>query len=420
MYVSDVEIRDLKCFKTAYLRFVHPGSNAPTWHKNVTLLLGANGTGKTTVLQAVALAALNVLISGQNGFKPCETIRRDRRRRNEAAIDLNLRLHGIEAGRDDEDLTGQSVQRRITIIRDGDHETLVPSEGANNRTSLLERSPSFFVVGYGSQRTLISARQNDLDTVRGARSVRYHRIAGLFEDNIQLVSMSSWLLPSKLGKSRYREVVGLINRLLPSDVRFRGGKRRGELLFAYRGVEVLASGLSDGYRAYLGWITDLLYHLSVVCASGRRLTDLTGVVLVDEVDLHLHPAWQRLIISRLSAELPNLQFILTTHSPIVAGSVSSRNIYIMEVEPDGTATARQLTEVIHGRNADQILLSRYFQLPTTRAPGFMDELRQLSARARDGDVRAAMMMMEKLTTGSEPDVEATRAPGRNARASGRR
>ena len=72
-----------------------------------------------------------------------------------------------------------------------------------------------------------------------------------------------------------------------------------------------------GYRAYIGWIADLLYHICMGAPSGRKLIDNRGIVLVDEIDLHLHPRWQVSLIPKLKQVFPKLQFVATTHSPMV-------------------------------------------------------------------------------------------------------
>lgn len=199
----------------------------------------------------------------------------------------------------------------------------------------------------------------------------------------------------------FEEISQLFSDLLPVDSRFLGEMENGEYVFTHRGIPVPLGALSDGYRAYIAWISDLLYNISLVTPKESRLRDARGVVLVDEVDLHLHPEWQREVVPTVARALPNLQFVLTTHSPIVAGTLNAKNIFVLEMDGAGASTIRQLTEPIHGLNADQILVSSYFGLNTTRAPGAEDELRQLSRRAMSGDSGAALEFLKKLTTGTE-------------------
>jgi hypothetical protein len=114
---------------------------------------------------------------------------------------------------------------------------------------------------------------------------------------------------------------GILDRARPRDdgaARGRGpsaGERRarstnselerGEYLFQIRKIKVPFSALSDGYKAFIGWVGDLLYHVSVGCPAGKKLVDNCGVVLVDEIDLHIHPEWQPTIIPTLARSLPN-------------------------------------------------------------------------------------------------------------------
>ena len=74
----------------------------------------------------------------------------------------------------------------------------------------------------------------------------------------------------------------------------------GEPLFRLFGSDVPFQALSDDYRAYIGWIADLVYHLHLGTPRGTPLVSSRGIVLVDEVDLHLHPEWQRVVVPRLA------------------------------------------------------------------------------------------------------------------------
>ena len=136
------------------------------------------------------------------------------------------------------------------------------------------------------------------------------------------------------------------------------------------------------------------------CPSGTKLVDNRGIVLVDEIDLHLHPEWQRTVIPGLSEILPNLQFVVTSHSPIVAGTLESRNIYVMEDDPTGTVEAKKYDERIHGLTAEQILESSYFGLTSTRDSNAIKELVSLSKRVRQRDPDAALALLKQLSADS--------------------
>jgi hypothetical protein len=245
-------------------------------------------------------------------------------------------------------------------------------------------------------------------------------VAGLFEEQVTLIPLETWLPAMFSGpqrnRGRYTQIQHLINDLLPAECRFTAKMEQSSYVFEMRGSEVPFAALSDGYRAYIGWITDLLYHIMMGTASGSKLRDSRGIVLVDEIDLHLHPEWQRTVVPTLAKALPNLQFVITSHSPIVAGTLQSDNIFVTVPDQQGASVIQQAEERIHGLSAEQILLSPYFGLRTTRAPEMVDHLEALAMQAWSGDASDAEAYLRQLVSGLEDDAEiATRPPKRASR-----
>ena len=179
-----------------------------------------------------------------------------------------------------------------------------------------------------------------------------------------------------------------------------------EYLFELNGARIPFGALSDGYRAYLGWISDLLNHLCIACPIGSRLTDCEGVVMVDEIDLHIHPEWQRSIVPQVAKTLTKLQFIFTTHSPLVVGTLERMNIWVVERKRGKPVIARPEQEVF-GLSADQILRSDLFGLASTRDKGFARQLEALADEATLGDSKAALTLMRKAARGEGAVVDAS-------------
>lgn len=88
--------------------------------------------------------------------------------------------------------------------------------------------------------------------------------------------------------------------------------------------------LSDGEKILILLVSDIAHRLALANPQYKNCLLGTGVILIDEIDLHLHPSWQREVIPCLLKTFPNLQFIATTHSPQVLSTVNSENIYIIE------------------------------------------------------------------------------------------
>jgi predicted ATP-binding protein involved in virulence len=133
----------------------------------------------------------------------------------------------------------------------------------------------------------------------------------------------------------------------------------------YGSVPLQALGL--GYKSFVALMVDLASRLLDRYPRSRNPLDGPAIVLVDEIDLHLHPKWQRTIMSYLSERFPNTQFIVTAHSPLVVQAASNANIALLRREGDHVVIDNN-AKSIHGWRLDQILTSDLFGLPSARPP----------------------------------------------------
>ena len=114
------------------------------------------------------------------------------------------------------------------------------------------------------------------------------------------------------------------------------------------------SQLSDGYRSTLCLIADIAYRMALLNPSlDEDILETPGIVLVDEVDLHLHPVWQARILGDLRSIFPNIQFVVTTHAPAVISSVRSQQVRIIA---DGEKSLTPAIET-YGSDAGRVLTS---------------------------------------------------------------
>lgn len=96
-----------------------------------------------------------------------------------------------------------------------------------------------------------------------------------------------------------------------------------DVYFIEKGYKLNLEQLSEGYRSIIIFVCDILYRLSANNKENKHLSSMKGVILVDEIDLHLHPKWQKTVIKKLRTLFPNMQFFFTTHSPTIIQGASN-------------------------------------------------------------------------------------------------
>jgi hypothetical protein len=125
--------------------------------------------------------------------------------------------------------------------------------------------------------------------------------------------------------------------------------------------------LGYGYQTLITWVTDLANRMVERYPESRDPLAEPAVVAVDEIDLHMHPQWQRKLISFLTERFPNTQFIATAHSPLVVQAAAGANLAVLRREGDHVVIDNDVDDIRNLR-IDQILTSNLFGLETARPP----------------------------------------------------
>lgn len=175
------------------------------------------------------------------------------------------------------------------------------------------------------------------------------------------------------------------------------------MLVDKNGKTIRLDRLSDGEKNMIAMIGDIARRLSI--SNPRFVNPLAGdgIVLIDEIDLHLHPAWQRVIISKLTEVFPNCQFIVTTHSPQILSHVQAEHIFLLMQEKNNMKVIKPTES--YGKSSDRLLED--ILGVESRPLVIKKELHKLFQLIQDKDLKKAKELMQQLENeieGREPEL----------------
>jgi hypothetical protein len=226
---------------------------------------------------------------------------------------------------------------RLTLKRGSSLNDIIKQNGDSIdqlERALAHAERNYFVVGYGASRRL-NTGENAWFSQRGTyQNERSNNVATLFRNDAELNPLTAWAIDLDYqadsptgGLSVIREA---LDGLLPG-VRFHSiDKVKKHLLFESAEGIVPLHLLSDGYQNMTAWIGDLLSRISATFKDYKTPFQARGLLLIDEVDLHIHPIWQRHLLSFLKTRLPNFQIVATTHSPLTAQQADEGELFSLQ------------------------------------------------------------------------------------------
>lgn len=406
MHIKSVRLTDLRGFKDLNFDFDRGDNTYAGW----TVITGDNGSGKSTLLKALAVA-----LTGKDTAQKLQPSfhRWLRDGCDNAQIEVDVVGHPTEDGLKEGGRPSRTFPVCLELTRTMREPTLevaMPrgkpaSYRTPQRTLWSQDAKGWFSCGYGPFRRVFGASQ---DATRRMVTAGTDRYATMFDEAASLAEVDVWLRSLHHKKLEKRpaesEQLGMVLQLLSDEllseaISIKHIDSDGLWLADRNGVALSWGEMSDGYRSALALMADILRHminsfghegLMAQDADGHLRIQCTGVVLIDEVDAHLHPSWQREIGFWLKRHFPNIQFIVTSHSPIICQAADRNGLFILPA-PGGPDTPHRLPEaerltIIAGM-PDTILRSSAFGLENTRSPQAVDdraELSRLNAKVRAG------------------------------------
>ncbi|MFD8723650.1 AAA family ATPase [Streptomyces sp. NPDC059629] len=422
MYVSRIIVKDIKSFygpREIDLTLTRPDGSHAGW----TVLAGRNGSGKTTLLRAMALALTGPAVA-RSLVPQFENWVTEERTAGQVEVEISRDTqhdrfsqgrppaHDFRAGLRWK--TPRDGMAGRVPVRRGVQSGLDEIRYTKAQTSIARRGPwadnpaGWFSAAYGPFRRMAGGSGEVQRLMLASGPVARH--TSLFHEDASLAEGVAWLIEQHLralegrGGARGLKMFALAllgDGLLPDGYRIDDVDSEGLWVERHDSRFPLRE-MSDGFRTVAALVVDILKQLHDVFgddlwasgpweAGGDSIALMTpGVVIIDEIDAHLHVSWQRRIGPWLTAHFPRIQFIVTTHSPYICQAADPGGLVrlpgVDEARPPEVIDQDLYDRVVYG-SGDDAVLSDLFGLDTPyseRAEQARSEFVELEAEIYDG------------------------------------
>jgi AAA domain, putative AbiEii toxin, Type IV TA system/AAA domain len=342
LVIEQLTLLNFKGFERLTLDLVHESTLAGNW----TCIAGINGAGKTSILQAACLALLGRRSASELGAERLAKMVRSAQSGEKSVSNARAEIRAlVRDGATTHELVLPLSQRGV------DEHALYGGPGAQTSELIWARLETELLIGYGATRNV----SEYLDTRNLSLSPRVRRQMTLFDPLTQVAGVEALLT----GGSAWHAALGTLCRILDTvleanEMELTVHVVDDRLRFRSDSAELGVVELPDGFRSLVAWLGDLCvaWHESADEITPVDPTEIRGIVLLDEIDLHLHASLQRTIVQVLRRALPNVQWIVTTHSPLILSSFDRRELILLDREAEGGV--RQLDRQILGFTTDEV------------------------------------------------------------------
>lgn len=420
MYLRRAILRNIRGFSDLDFSFERTDGNQTSNYAGWSVVLGDNASGKSTLLKAISLAIVGpdnarILQPSAAGWI--------REGHEDATIALQL-----VAGPQDRFGQGRRYEqpfwaelhlerRRNGIVSISPGKEYVRKSKGPTRGPWADAPEGWYAVGYGPFRRLYGHSPEAQRLMSTPGSVA--RFATMFREDATLAEGDLWLKElshrSLENQPDAEEVLQktlmvLNHNFLQNDIRIDRVDSEGLWLSQPDGAELPLEDMSDGYRAAIAMTVDIIRQL-VDVHGPSVLADVdtdnpsvrqNGIVLIDEVDAHLHPKWQREIGSWFKHVFPLVQFIVTTHSPFICQAADTNGLFALPPPGQGQSPHQVAEEdrlKIIASRPNEIYLSPAFNMRHTRSP------QAEQARRRHAELRAKRRAIGLTTEEQEEDSQ---------------
>lgn len=402
MKINSIQLTNFRCHADLHLSF----------EAQFSLLVGINGSGKTSILHALAqsLAGLGRLL-GRYALTPLRDVHdvrlvvteSERRFRFEPQYPVGIAIEGVVGNQQfRQNFALQSGTSRVRSEEDALASRYRVEADADHSSTMTFPMVAF----YRASRQWRAAEVNEIQaaTTRNSRQDGY---AMWFDASTDASALQVWAIGKCLERFQVssehglpfdsidNDELALVNRALGEAIESAKGLRydlhRKTLLVEWRNTEPTPfEHLSDGQRAVVALVADIARRICLLNPHlGVQVTRETpGVVVIDELDMHLHPSWQRTLVRGLKSAFPSIQFVAASHSPQIIGELQPNEIIVLH--PKGAMRP----QVSYGLDSSRVL-NEIMEAPE-RTPTIDLELTNLFEEIEKGNFESARSQLAAL------------------------
>ncbi len=427
MRIDAVYLRDVGPFQEVKIDF-QPRVSADK--ADVHIFVGPNGSGKSTLLYAMA-----AVVGGPSPQLGAEHAAR-RLRSDKSLI-------GAKLGKGTAALSLQQPNPIVSFSDPFDAKSALQTARTRENLGWSDSSGSGFrdfwrqIEQFHARPPVSTPFTFAAFAYAGSRSLPDYRLVAIqepdagplaqalsFDRTVAIDRLSQWLSSTFAKRAFAREtnkpedasrynasierIESAVRSVIGGDLVLRTSYEPLQIVVERNGVAISLDLLPDGLKSILSWVADLLMRLDrIPWENDVPLLDRPFVLFLDEIDIHLHPAWQRRILPMVQSLFPKAQIFVTTHSPFVVSSVEGAWVYPLRLQADGTATADPPVESQAGTSFATVLRSLFgiderFDDATERA---LDAFYATRARALSGDTVAWDQLRAEAQTLAERSIE---------------
>jgi len=350
-YFYSLELQGINCFKDKQkLDLSNGDGNYSPW----TIILGDNGTGKTTLLRVL------------DRMQP----------RSEEFGDV---IHTWPVYSDYVGYIDHYVFVKFLIISKSLEMQKIEIESYDSTVNTSSPPYDYYLLSYGASRRM--SKSSNI-------SKKKENTTTLFNDSIELINAEEWFLQKDMialkaeesSKAKFQNQFDLVKSILVDilpdveEIRVKpinesNSKLLLEVKTPYGWINL--RDLSHGYQTTTALIVDIAAKMIDQYPDSENPLAEPVIILIDEIDLHLHPKWQRTVLDKLSHHFPKAQFIATSHSPLIVQAAQDKGANIVVCRKDGDRVIIDNDpDEVKGWRIDQILVSDLFEVGGDRSEKF--------------------------------------------------